>query len=47
MDRESCARTDGQWPTLAARRWPALAGCSEALEWLRVQGDLGLARGDP
>jgi integrase/recombinase XerD len=45
MDRVTCARTDGQWPTLAARRWPTLAGCSEALEWLRVQADLGLARG--
>jgi site-specific recombinase XerD len=30
---------------LVARRWPTLAGCSEALEWLRVQADLGLARG--
>jgi integrase/recombinase XerD len=43
MDRESCARTDEQWPTLAARRWPMLARCPEALEWLRVQADLGLA----
>jgi integrase/recombinase XerD len=44
MDKESCARTDGLWPSQAARRWPMLAGCSEALEWLRVQADLGLAR---
>lgn len=42
MERE-CGRTDKQWPTLAARRWPALARCPEALEWLRVQADLGLA----
>jgi site-specific recombinase XerD len=45
MEKESCARTDGQWPILAARRWPILADSSEALEWLRVQSDLGLARG--
>src|SRR5438876_6419947 len=43
MDRESCARTDEQWRTLAGRRWPMLTRCSEALEWLRVQADLGLA----
>ncbi len=43
MERESCARADGQWPALAARRWPILAGCREALEWLRIQADLGLA----
>ena len=28
MDRESCARTDAQWPTVAARRWPMLARLS-------------------
>lgn len=43
MERESCARTDGQWATLAARRWPMLTRCPEALEWMRVQADLGLA----
>jgi len=45
MENESCARTDAQWLTLAARRWPILAGCSEALTWLGVQADLGLAQG--
>ena len=43
MEKESCARTDEQWPTLAARRWPMLARCPEALAWLSVQSDLGLA----
>jgi site-specific recombinase XerD len=43
MDKKSCARTAEEWPTLAARRWPMLARCPEALEWLRVQADLGLA----
>jgi integrase len=43
MERESCGRTDEQWPNLAARRWPMLARYPEALEWLRVQADLGLA----
>lgn len=43
MDRESCARTDEQWSTLAMRRWPMLARCPEALDWLRIQTDLGLA----
>jgi len=45
MERESCAGTDGQWPTWATRRWPTLAGCAEALAWLHVQSDLGLAKG--
>jgi integrase/recombinase XerD len=44
MEKESCARPDGLWLSQAARRWPMLAGCSEALEWLRVQADLGRAR---
>ncbi len=43
MDKEWCAQTDGQWATRAARRWPTLARCPEALEWMRVQADLGLA----
>lgn len=44
MERESCARRmDGQWLALAAQRWPMLAQYPEALEWLRVQADLGLA----
>jgi site-specific recombinase XerC len=44
VEKESCARRmDGQWPTVAARRWPLLARYPEALEWLRVQADLGLA----
>jgi integrase len=43
MEKESCARTAGQWATLAARRWPPLARCPEAFEWVRVQADLGLA----
>jgi integrase/recombinase XerD len=43
MDGESCARTDGQWPALAAKRWPVLGRYPEANAWLRVQNDLGLA----
>ena len=43
MDGETCARTDGQWADRAARRWPTLARCPAALEWVRVQADLGLA----
>jgi integrase/recombinase XerD len=43
MDGASCARTDGQWPTLATTRWPVLARWPEATTWLRVQSDLGLA----
>jgi site-specific recombinase XerD len=43
MERESCARTHGEWATLAARRWPTLAHCPEALQWIRVQAELGLA----
>jgi integrase/recombinase XerD len=43
MDGESCARTDGQWPAWAAKRWPVLGRCPEANAWLRVQTDLGLA----
>ena len=26
------------------RRWPALSSCPEALAWLQIQADLGLAR---
>ena len=29
-------------PTLA-QRWPVVAACTEALDWLKVQTDLGLA----
>lgn len=43
MEKESCARTDERWSSQAARRWPMLVQCPEALEWLRVQADLGLA----
>ena len=28
--------------TLAAR-WPAIASCSDALSWLKIQADLGLS----
>jgi site-specific recombinase XerD len=43
METESRARRDGEWSHQAARRWPPLARCPEALEWVRVQADLGLA----
>lgn len=43
MDGETCGRTDAQWPGEAARRWPMLARCPDALEWVRGQADLGLA----
>lgn len=43
MDRDAWTRTDEQGVLIAVRRWPALGHCPEALEWLRVQADLGLA----
>jgi len=42
MDKEAWARTGERGVPVTARRWPALAHCPEALQWLRVQADLGL-----
>jgi len=43
MGKEPCAPTGEPWLTRATRRWPTLARCPAALEWLGVQADLGLA----
>jgi site-specific recombinase XerD len=43
MDDISWPRANGETVSSAAGRWPVLAHCPEALAWLRIQADLGLA----
>lgn len=43
MDGTSWAGANGEPVSSAAGRWPVLAHCPEALAWLRIQADLGLA----
>src|SRR5581483_395739 len=43
MEDASWARASGETVSSAAGRWPVLAHCPEALAWLRIQADLGLA----
>jgi hypothetical protein len=43
MADTSWARVNGEYVSRAAERWPVLARCPEALTWLQVQADLGLA----
>jgi integrase/recombinase XerD len=43
MADTSRARANGETVSSVAGRWPVLVHCPEALAWLRIQADLGLA----